>query len=1398
MYETILKDSNLKRNEEFDQYFKVYINGHEIYRKYWKGTKPRYGTRVLFAIVPKGGDFGQVVKQTAVIAAVAAIGVALGPGGALAGTTLFGSTTLATVTLTAGAAIGATLLMNSLIPPPNNSQSFGGYNPEGFEDSQMFSISGQSNSARKFNTVPKVYGTHRMFPTIAANYYTSIETDPDNGELVQYFYGIYDFGLGPLVVTDLRIGNTDLKEYAEVQYRLVDPNKPGISEGYWDDQINTTFEIYKGDVTQNSVNVVLSNNENDTGVTVDEYQAVRTSEENGNNNSQEQTVTIAFPQGLITFGSDGSRSSRSVDLRLEFAINGTEDWKNYDDFNEVFDYEVTNGGLPEIFILDRANASEFTLVDTDISPNWTRVGEDVGSDFVLVEGTNGYPNRSYYTITKRYYGILKGVAYNFTIDKQVQVGATFYIAGQEIGDVTTVTPNGSNFDVSLTPSLTTYTLGHSYTRTAVDPAASVPGSETRHVWSTNINSTGSAVTGKGSNNGVVSFTGIQQSPYYGTLKFKPKTNETIKIRLTRVRSYGGSSFQILDSLTWVSLTTRFDINPITTTKRHVFMEIRIKATDQLSGSISNLSGVTTSVLNVYNGTSWEKQVTRNPAWVYVDLLTGEVNKRAISLSRIDETSVKEWADYCDDIPDTPSNVTQYIFSRFECNFILDYSATLSELIQQVTGASQASMNIVDGKYGVFIDQAVITPVQIFSPRNSWGFSSNRKYSEIPDGIKVKYVDAESTWEVREKIAYNDGFTSSNAVNFEEMESFAVTNQEQAFRFGRYMLAQAKLRQENISINVDFEHLICTRGDYVVITQDIMRAGGVPARVKAVSGNTITIDTDFATEPATNYGYTYRSVLDGIVTSTMTITTSNTADVDGSVPAIGDLIVWGEVNQITFDCIVKSITPNEDLTARLTLVEKNNAIFDAESSEIIPDYDPQLSTVQDESITPPGEVENLTVVENSFDCNGAAYVYFVDLGWSAPTGAVYENFEVYVNNGQGFSLADFTTDITYRYIVDEDDLGVEHSFKIIAVSATGSKLSLGEISAVTATPVTKSSPPSDVSALFINITNETLQLDWDLVEDCDITQYSVRYSPSLTAAWESSIPLSSTDKNTSLANVQARTGSYFVKAIDFNGNESSLAASAVTSIPNLFNLNIVEETNDFPTFPGVLDLVSTLGNELVLETQAAGGGSSFEFYPEGNYYYSAFLDLGDVYTVRLQSLIEAEGYTIADLMSNWTTLADVAQLSSAAVSDWGVETFYRGRDIAVTISNWTTLASIDPMSSGEAGAWTDWRKFTIGDFTARIFQFRLKLISNVPTVSPRVFEAKIRSDMPDRVVSFDNLLSSVSGSTVTYDPAFKGPGTTPAIQITQDNASQGDYYTISNKSLESFDITFYDKNECCCS
>lgn len=1383
----------VKAEVDIEKYFVALVNGKIVEKDLWKFVKINPIDHVVFAPKISGGgdDNLQLLKAAAIIA------ITVYTGGAAAAA--YGAGTITAGLITAGASIAASMLLNSLIPPPvPPGMDLGGLGGSSMANSQMYSITSQSNAVMKFHTVPKVYGTHRMFPTVAANPYTELETDPTTGNLVQYFYAIYDFGLGPAQISNLQIGDTPIENFSQVQYRLVDLNKPVVSEGIWDDNLSTEFKFYKGDVQRDSVSVNLNRNQSDSGSPpLADYQSQRTAYPNTQNVAQEISLTFACPAGLYAFSATGAKGDRNIDLQIEFSKVGEDVWRGFNDLTYVSHFEEV--GANEILSSSTSDALVSDSATSDVIPSYfSRTAPDRDASIietykVYVGELKGWDLWWIHSYVNKDYGILKGATQIVLPTNADLIGKYLTFKGVFWGKIlsgTTYSPRAGftkyTLDTPLSQTITFFTY-RSFSGSTLTGYVPLPdGIVADYMTGTNSAVAKNVVLGRGR------ITRAETSATYATFKFTPIDLASYKIRVTRLQSFSSYTQTIRDDLSWVGLSTKFDKAPIVTTKRHVFLELKILATNQLNGTIQNLSGIAHSALPVYNGSTWVRQITSNPAWVFCDLLTGEVNKKAILPSRLDMTSIMEWAAFCDEVPSSTSQT--FTQPRFSTNFVLDYTPTLQAILGQVGNAAQASLNIVDGKYGVLIDKLKTTPVQIFTPRNSSNFASQRTYSPKPDGLTISYVDPSANWEVRDTTAYDNGFDPVTAVNIETATSFACTNHEQAWRLGRYLIAQNRLRQEIMTIQVDFENLICTRGDYVQVTQDVMKSGGTPARVKSISGNRVVLDDALETG-AFSYGFIFRSSAGQIKTNTLSIVSADTFDLDGpDLPEAGDLIIIGVVGSIAIDCIVKSIDPGSDLSATLTLIEKADAIYLAESTDTIKNYNPDISPTFDVAFKPPGEVTDLSIADSYYECNGDNLAYKVDLTWGVPTGAAYDIFEVWANNGTGFTFVDFTKKTLYTYTVDRNYLGSTFNFKIIAVSASGKKLNLVDVGSVSTIVYKKSTPPSDVAKVGTDITGEVLQISWDRISDCSCREYLIRYSPDPSfGTWEKSIPLTKADKNTSSTSVQARTGIYMIKAIDFEGNESVNAAAAVTTIPNLFGLNVISETTDFPSLPGSMDRASVDTGGLTLAHTSSGGVDTSEYYSEGYYYYYNLLDLGEIYTVRLQSRIQAEGFSLQDLMSNWDLLSNLDTMAHAGSSDWDVETQYRTTNSYNTISLWADMASITSIAEGGQDQWTEWKKFIMGDMTGRIFEFRLKLISNKAAVSPRVFDGTIRADMPDRTESFDNILVGNTGYAATYNPAFKGPGTTPNIQVSIDNIQTGDYWTYSYRTLDGFKINLFDKN-----
>ena len=126
--------------------------------------------------------------------------------------------------------------------------------------------------------------------------------------------------------------------------------------------------------------------------------------------------------------------------------------------------------------------------------------------------------------------------------------------------------------------------------------------------------------------------------------------------------------------------------------------------------------------------------------------------------------------------------------RYEFNGIFDTKTSVYEALKVVGNVANGSFNISDGKYSVIIDRERSTPVQHFTPRNSWGFKASKTFPQESHAIRARYVEPDQDWQQDEIIVYDDGYSEDNATFFQESEYFGVTDSSQAFRLGRFELA----------------------------------------------------------------------------------------------------------------------------------------------------------------------------------------------------------------------------------------------------------------------------------------------------------------------------------------------------------------------------------------------------------------------------------------------------------------------------------------------------------------------------------------------------------------------------------------------------------------------------------
>ena len=359
--------------------------------------------------------------------------------------------------------------------------------------------------------------------------------------------------------------------------------------------------------------------------------------------------------------------------------------------------------------------------------------------------------------------------------------------------------------------------------------------------------------------------------------------------------------------------------------------LRIQATDKMQGSVQTLNVVQRQKIPVWNGTAWVNQYSRNPAWVAHWLMR---HCQAVTLhatdAMIDMEALTQFAAYCD-------------ARELECSMVVDSATTLVELVSDVLSAGMGSRGFRDGKISVVWDRPGLQPVGVFTPNNSNKFSGQRSFFEMPHGLRVKFTNPDAGFITDEIIVLDDGYSHRGkdargntsalpaASRFEQMDLKACRGAQAAWRAGRHQMAQAKFRPSNYTMETDIEMIRHTRGDLVTIMDDVVEWGEGWGRVKSIAGNTVTLDELVTFTPATTYYAQFRCD-DGTIPNmacTPSATETSTFTV-ASLPAqvkIGDVVALGSAVKQTRNMLITAITPSQDLSASIRMVDYAPAIFD---------------------------------------------------------------------------------------------------------------------------------------------------------------------------------------------------------------------------------------------------------------------------------------------------------------------------------------------------------------------------------------------------------------------------------------------------------------------------------------
>ena len=448
--------------------------------------------------------------------------------------------------------------------------------------------------------------------------------------------------------------------------------------------------------------------------------------------------------------------------------------------------------------------------------------------------------------------------------------------------------------------------------------------------------------------------------------------------------------------------------------------VRVQSTNKINGQIDGINALVQTITWDYDRTAgtWENlRATNNPASLFAYVLMHPANAFRITPSNIDLVSLTAWHNFCNPIPqivNTPNvekgkyyiieslgttsqaswntlagtsglvyaigdgfeakviggasgNGTAKYCPKFTYNGVVSNTQSVMDTLRDICAAGKASPTYIDGKWGVIIDTPRSHTVQHFTEHNSWGFESTKILPVLPHAFRVNINDESNSYQAREIVVYNYGYgpiasgNTKGAELFEQLNLPGVTNEDQAIRLARWHFAQLKLRPETYTLNVDFEHLVCTRGDKVKVSHSVPQWGVGSGRLGSGVGDSITGTTLILREPiplTSGTSYTILIRTNGLTNTTgsgsvlRTFTHSGTTGYTTSITvpniALNDgvesdnLFMIGLSTTTTQECIVTGIEPSGNYSARLTLVDYSPDIYTMDLSGLLT-YNPSITT-----------------------------------------------------------------------------------------------------------------------------------------------------------------------------------------------------------------------------------------------------------------------------------------------------------------------------------------------------------------------------------------------------------------------------------------------------------------------
>ena len=347
------------------------------------------------------------------------------------------------------------------------------------------------------------------------------------------------------------------------------------------------------------------------------------------------------------------------------------------------------------------------------------------------------------------------------------------------------------------------------------------------------------------------------------------------------------------------------------------------------------------------------------------------------------------------------------------------------------------------------------------------------------------------------------------------------------------------------------------------------------------------------------------------------------------------------------------------------------------------------------------------------------------------------------------------------------------------------------------------PPSNCDELAVSISGKSLTLTWAKPPDLDLKETEIRHSTDLTGAtWLGSQTLTKVSRTSTSVSLPAKKGTYLVKHIDKLNNFSINATSITTNITAIAGLNfhttfLESISGQTGTKTDVAVVKDGDAHYIVLATKTNfdSGQNNFEsnttqFFDSGGVLNNTedlgFYNFTNVFDLSQSGQVKLEPKLIS-------TAEDRDRIFDAVTTSSNNQNGHFDTEPSHFDGDASSFADIilQVATSNDNSTFSGFSDFnTTGEYSARYYKFRLKLKSNNNSANPKVSGMSVDVDVPDRIETGADQVTSSGSKTITFSPPYLQEY---AIGISSQNLQNGDRHTITSKTLGGFTINYFNSS-----